>query len=355
MRRIVGFVLVGLGAALLTLGVGAKYWAYPRIAQVGTVYPTDKDREAQKVPPAGTTISSGKAEVFIAVAGQPVGPQTVDVVSTRVTKGDPKSAGNGDVYWETRVETAVPSVSAAPINVTVEGLCFDPVEAVQANGCGKVGYAQSGTSADTLKVFDGTPTPRREGVYLKFPFNTEQKTYPFWDSAAEKAFPIDFKGTDTIDGLAVYKFEQTIPDTKVDERDLPAEIFGGTQGTNVTADVMYKNKRTVWIEPETGAVIRGQEEQDRRFVYQGQAKPLLVGTIGYTPETVAANVKIQKDNSSGLHLLRVTLPLVGVIGGLVLLVAGAWLVFLTGTGRRRAGNGGPAVVDVRDPADVKVD
>jgi hypothetical protein len=86
------------------------------------------------------------------------------------------------------------------------------------------------------------------------------------------------------------------------------------------------------VEPESGVIIRGQEQPNRRFVYNGTEVPTTVGTIGYTPETVAANVREYKDKAASLKMLRSTGPVaLGVIGALLLI--GGVLLLVRGSRR----------------------
>lgn len=320
MRRYLGFVVIGLGVALLTLAGSFRYWAYPQIAQVGAEYPVAEDIAKQTTPPAGTTVSTGRAIVFIAVKGQPVGPQEVEVVSRRTTKGDPKFAKGSSVYWETRIDTSVPSVADQPLSTTVEGLCFNAHTALQQADCPKKGYFQTGAEESSRTTYD-----QRQGIYLKFPFGTQRTSYNFWDSAAGKTFPAKYVGAEKIQGLAVYKFVQEVPEQSIGLREgMPGEIFGQAPGTTVTADIRYSNIRTVWVEPETGLIIRGQEEQKRVFSAGGKTVPALVGTIGYSDDTVRVNVAAVQDKVSGLRGLRSTIPLgAGLIGLLLTGLGGA--------------------------------
>jgi hypothetical protein len=350
-RRYLGFVVIGLGVALLTLAGSFRYWAYPQIAQVGAEYPVAEDIAKGTTPPAGTTVSTGRATVFIAVKGQPVGPQEVEVVSTRTTKGDPKFAKDSSVYWETRVDTAVPSVADQPISTTVEGLCFNAHTALQQANCPKKGYFQTGVEESSRTTYD-----RRQGIYLKFPFGThgtQETSYDFWDSASGKTFPAKYVGEERIQGLTVYKFVQVVPEQSIGLREgMPGEIFGQAQGTTVTADTRYSNLRTVWIEPETGIIIRGQEEQKRFFSAGGKTVPALVGTIGYNDATVKANVAAVQDKVSGLRGLRSTIPLGAGLIGLLLTGLGIALGF-GGAGARASGSGDGQRVVPRSEGDLQ--
>ena len=56
----------------------------------------------------------------------------------------------------------------------------------------------------------GVGAEPHEGLVNKFPFEVEQKTYPFWDGVVGRAVDATFQGEEEIDGLPTYKF-QVIP------------------------------------------------------------------------------------------------------------------------------------------------
>ena len=162
-----------------------------------------------------------------------------------------------------------------------------------------------------------------EGLYFKFPFQTEQTTYQFWDGSLGEAPDIEFKEVETIEGLDVYRFEQVDPahDGRHDQR--AASIFGIDEEGDVALDRVYSNTRTLWIEPETGVIIRGQEDQLTVAEYEGEQVATLTDvTIGYNPDTVSDNVQTYSALSTQLKIIRVWVPLVGGILGLLLLLAG---------------------------------
>ena len=49
-----------------------------------------------------------------------------------------------------------------------------------------------------------------EGLYFKFPFDAQKKTYPFWDGTLRKATPAKYVGEGKVKGMKVYKYKQTI-------------------------------------------------------------------------------------------------------------------------------------------------
>ena len=54
----------------------------------------------------------------------------------------------------------------------------------------------SGASYETV---EGEQEPiEHEGLLVKFPFGTEKKTYPFWDSTLREPVDIEYQGTDDL-------------------------------------------------------------------------------------------------------------------------------------------------------------
>lgn len=147
---------------------------------------------------------------------------------------------------------------------------------------------------------------KHEGLVNKFPFDVEQKTYPFWDGVLGRAVDAVFQGEEELDGLNTYRFA-------IDVQDVPAEIADGVAG-------LYTSEKTMWIDPVTGAIIKQEEHQVRKF----RGVPQLDLDFGFTDETVAANIESAKSSGSRLSMLGTAPWILGVLG-LVALVAGALL------------------------------
>src|SRR5262249_38754487 len=94
---------------------------------------------------------------------------------------------------------------------------------------------------------NGDTSIRHEGLSYKWPIDAEKKTYQFFLPDLGKAFPAEYIGTDHIAGLDVYKYESKTGDQ-------PYKIQGIADGT-------YNDVRTVWVEPRTGVIVKGQEHQ----------------------------------------------------------------------------------------------
>jgi hypothetical protein len=135
---------------------------------------------------------------------------------------------------------------------------------------------------------------------------------------------------------------QRIDATKLDTRDVPATLMGGTVGA-ITADRMYQNVRRVWVEPRTGQIVKGQEELRQWLVNpaNGRGVPVLSGTLTWTPQTIQKQVDLARDASDKLNLLTRTGPIVLWIVGGVLLIGGILLMLINRGGnsvRRHRGS-----------------
>ena len=144
-----------------------------------------------------------------------------------------------------------------------------------------------------------------EGLVNKFPFDVEQKDYPFWDGLTGQAVPAVFSGEEDLDGVHVYRFVVNVVDGDI--------TIGSDPGK-------YTTEKTMWVDATTGSILKQTEHQIRKMAATGQT--VLDLDFGFTPETVANNVADAKDNGSRLTLLTQTVPLVGIIGGVLLLVVG---------------------------------
>ncbi|HET7823319.1 MAG TPA: porin PorA family protein, partial [Ornithinibacter sp.] len=159
----------------------------------------------------------------------------------------------------------------------------------------------------------GVNATKHEGLVNKFPFDVEQKTYPFWDGIVGRAVETAFQGEEKIDGLDVYKFSYSVADE-------PAEISAGISG-------LYSMNKTMWIDKGTGSIIDESDKQVRKL---DDGTPVLDLDISFTDETVAANVKDAKANNSQLALVAKAPWVLGLLG----LLAGAGGAFLLLAGRR---------------------
>jgi hypothetical protein len=91
--------------------------------------------------------------------------------------------------------------------------------------------------------------------------------------------------------------------------------------------------KTMWIEPTTGQIV-DQEQHDVRAV---NGKNLLDVELSFTDAQVKTNADDASTNASSLELLTKTVPVVGLVGGVLLIALGVLLLVL-GRRRDRRGN-----------------
>jgi hypothetical protein len=291
LRKIISWVLLGLGAFLLAAALVATVWAPDQVKRA----PLDTD---------STTRLSGTAQKLNTGTGE---IEDLDVRAVSITEAD-SNKSDDDVVAYVNTSCLVIDVPDTPdcgepgtgedadpnvINISNELFATDRRTGVAVNGDD---YLPEGT-------------PEREGLQNKFPFDAEKEDYEFWDGILDRAVPATYEGTDEIEGLETYRYNMSV----VEEE---ATVIGDVDG-------IYSLDKTMWIEPNTGAII-DQEQHDVRTLPNGD--PLLDLQLSFTDEQVSANVDDASANVSSLTLLTKTIPLVGFIGGALCIIAGILLL-----------------------------
>jgi hypothetical protein len=92
----------------------------------------------------------------------------------------------------------------------------------------------------------------------------------------------------------------------------------------VDVDRYYSNTRRVWVEPDTGVIVKGQEEQLSTLRDDTGSDVLTVtdATLTFSDATVAKQADTAKDSARVLGILKTLGPAVLGILGLILLGVG---------------------------------
>lgn len=319
MRRAIGVILVLLGSLLVGIGLLAKPYLYNALA----IAPLDQ---------RSTSVSEGTNMAVLyphVVDGVPAIDKLtgVKVVSTREVVGIPgavKEAGkqDTDAFWQTTVKSqAEVDGKLADLSYSDSGVSLDRRTGESTNCCGD--YVSTGDLTDPTSQKD----IKHEGLVFKFPFDVQKTTYQWWDDDLARAVPIQYKDEDTINGTKVYVFEQTIAPEAVSTIEAPASLFQDGASGNVTATEMYSNTRTLWVEPVTGVVIDGREQQNVVYEAEGYSPVAkTVGTIGFNQDTVAVNAKDWGAKAKLLSFINTWLTWIGLVLGALLIGLGAFLL-----------------------------
>jgi hypothetical protein len=323
MRRIAGLISVALGVALIALAVALPTYVYPRVERV-------------PVNPNEYHVAEGTGlTVLLAQSTDDGGIRVLTdqkVIATRKIIGEvranaPRPIKGKQAFYQLAFSTTVQNQTNGLLTAYVEGGSIDGKTGLSNNCCGD--YLRTDTQ-DLL----GTPI-KHEGLQWKFPFNTQKKDYPFWDVNVKKALPAHFNGTEKLDGLLTYRFVQPINDVVISQEDVPGSLIGQPEQASVRADRLYSDLRTIWIEPKTGAIIKGSEKVNQRLVANGKQVPVIQGTLTYNDATVKMLVHKYKGKAASLTFVTRTGPIVFWILGPLLILLGL-LLLLTGRGRESA-------------------
>jgi hypothetical protein len=315
MRKIVGLVFVGLGVALIALAIALPSYVYPRIAKA----PAEPD---QYIVAQGSGMT-----VLLAQSTNDGGIRVLDNQDITVTRRvvgevrpDAAKAEGDNRFYRLAFRTEVANQKNGLLTAYVEGGSFNQKTGLANNCCGDYVLTDA---TDPV----GEPI-RHEGLMFKFPFETKKQNYPFWDVNVKKAVTAKYDGTEEINGLATYRFVQPITDVVIKQQEVPGSLMQLPEQPSVMADRVYSTTRTLWVEPHSGAIIKGSETVNQRLVFEGKQTPVIQGTVTYSDATVKANVDEYASAARGLWFVKKVGPLVGWILGAVLILVGIALILL---------------------------
>ncbi len=283
----VGFLLIFLSPLLLL-------YAVPRLQKA----PID---HYDRIPSVGSGVYFSTNPKYL----RQIGP--VPLQNTTIYRPDVSAAGKDVAVYDSFSSTKDEQADAV-IDASKERFVFDRKTALPVHCCGE--------------------TPRHQGLTLKFPFDVKRQTYMFWDSTAKKAFPARYVRDDEIDSLPVYLFQSDVTPTVTGHLTVDGSTAGRPDEKTVQVDQEYSATTLVWIEPVTGAVVKGY-----RLLHQWLQDPATGNNvlvledvkIGYSDGYTADNVKFISTNVDQLKLVKERLPIFGPIVGVVLIVVGVIL------------------------------
>ena len=305
MARRVGFVLVFVGLFLLFFGLFERVYAYPRLKKAPL------DQYSSPVATGTGTYFNRSPDKLAEVTG-------AQLKNVRIVRGDVNAGTDEVAVWDS-FNSTVDTADQGVITATQERIALDRVTAQSVQCCGE--------------------NPRHQGLTLKFPFDTQQTTYQFWDGPAQRALPAAFTREEQLNGLTVYRFEQRIDRLDVGDQDIPGALAGDPDTPSVQTNIVYSNTKTLWVEPATGIIVKAQQDATQVLETQGgeQVLTLLDATLTYDEATVDANADDASSGANRLRLLGTILPFAALLLGLIAVAAG--LVLLRSPEGRRIARG----------------
>jgi hypothetical protein len=308
-KRVVGIVFFGLGVLFVVLAIGLPVYVAPAVTKL----PYDLERSV--------SIVDGKNATFLQVtSGVPTIHTNKDLRSTTTVVPQPlltqelqEEFKDNAVVWDVYSSTARVD-NGQKVSESVTEIALDRVTGVPVKWSG----AWVNDGAKTVTNF--------EGQIYKFPFHTERKDYPFWDGEMGNASVLaKFEAVDTIGGVEVYRFKQTVPWFKTaTDATTRSVLLANYAKEATTGDIWYRNTRTLWVEPVTGQFLNVREEREQEFRDDlGGKTTLLKADLSYTKETQEKSVDGAKGNMTLINAVNLYGPIgLGVLG-LILMVVGA--------------------------------
>lgn len=298
--RAIGLVLLGLGAFLLAGALAVRLFLEPALVKL----PLDQT--------ASPTAQGTDVDFFSIGEQEQLEGLSADV--RQQVQGDPSSDAAGDDVAVWNFGSTITAEDGTLLNAGTYRVCIDRREAVAVD-----------CAVDHVDYDDDVAV---EGLTLTFPFGTEQKDYDVFNSTTRQAFPATFEGVEELEGLEVYRFQVSIPDTVVRELDVPASFAGADGDGTVTAEVVYSNERTIWVEPTSGVIVTSEESPNT--VLRGPegttGATILAGNFAGSEQTISDGVARAEDIRGQISMVKTILPVTMAVVGLLLIVLGALLV-----------------------------
>ncbi len=389
MKRFWMALLAFLGLAAIAAAITIPTYLVPKLK----VVPLDLDitSDASTVSGEGQTGERFPAVIFdrcsvsAAKAGQLGANLSQQRRSLIIEPSDAKQATlqSAQTVLIERVRDAdgketVPTVAAAGDERKCnDGLLTASIDRVSVN---RVSSAPNGVISSLQMEQQGEGVPLedvsvhledRKGFQYKFGFDVQQKDYYYYDLNTRQDTVASFVGEKTIDGLKTYHFRTEVPETDISELpnpegdaplgtilNMPAKWWGisgrGVKATDMVEMHRYAAAvRNVYVEPVTGTIVDGYEEQHQYFRSpvaddSDTPKPVadfrmdaLKANFKWSDATVSAQVARAEKYVGLLRWGGTIVPIIlGVLGVLLL---GLWALLLL-----RGRHAEPAVAGIDD-------
>ena len=342
MLRLVALAVMGLGAALLTA------------ALLLTTYTTGK---IEKIPLTidKTLVSSGTGTALDPAslsATRFVIDTDVPLVSQQaITVETPANAQVVTFQVGTSVRRTDRQQDSGLLLAMVDTVTLDrrTAEAVSDD-------ERPGGSVQKPRTFeDDKPSTNialpHEGLSYRFPFNTEKKSYPFFDAIAQKPFDANYDGEDDVNGLSTYRFTQNVgydADGKIVDPIKYASLYDRNEDGEVTARAelwglpgdpyepitmtrFYAAQRTFWVDPVTGVIVKSEERANHYYARDPLQPEMALADykVTSTEQTVESQVATARNERDRVALWSRILPISFAAAGLVALIGAGLLAWFS--------------------------
>ena len=338
MLRIAACGMLGLGAALLIAALLLSTYTAGKVERVPLDINTNLVSNG-----TGTALdpASLSAERFVVDKNVPL------VSQQQTTVESPANADVVTLQVGTSVRRTDRQQDAGLLLAMVDTVTLDRGTAMAvSDDAHPGGTVQKPRTMDDAKAPTNIALPH-DGLTYRFPFNTEKKTYPFFDPIAQKAFDANYDGEDDVNGLTTYKFVQNVgydADGKLVEPIKYASLYDDDVDGAVTARAAqwglpgdpeepiamtryYAAKRTFWVDPVSGTIVKSAEHANHYYARDALRPEVTLADyqVTSTEESIESQVATARDERDRVALWGRILPITFTAAGLIALIAGALL------------------------------
>jgi hypothetical protein len=308
LRPGVGVALIGIGSFFLAASATMAFYMAPELVKT----PLDVD---------SATVATGVATLLdtdALVTGVPKVDHDVPIrVLQKVTVEEPSDSDKITMQSAVLLQREDRAGPRATVNATVDRFTADRRTAIPFDD--PVGSIQKYTDQPADEV-------SHDGLSLKFPFDVEPQSYPYFDTTARRSQAINFAGEAMFHDLDVYRFTQEIaPLDTGGKLHLPASYWGIDGTEDILMHRFYTARRELLVEPRTGAVVFGKQ-YIKQYYGRTADDPAAVTIVEMSPQldaaTVNEQVKRAVDSKRLIDLAEVYAPAALGITGLVALALG---------------------------------
>ncbi|WP_433600104.1 DUF3068 domain-containing protein [Nocardia sp. CA-135953] len=341
-RRTVACLLVGLGALLIVAAVMIPTYTISKLAktpldlEITTIATNQPGEDSLVLDSKSLTAPEGAAKI----------ETNVPLISQRfLTVEEPSDATEMTVQAGQTLRRIDKQGDTGLLTATVDRVTIDRKtgEPVAKDPNGSIAVT---VNKDMESIADPV---QHTGLQYRFPIGTEKKTYPYFDVNARKSFDVNFIEESEINDMKVYHFQMSVPVTNMwdviqaptNKLSLPASKWGLEGDDPVTMTRFYTNTRDLWVEPQTGTVIKGGEQIHLYYARSGDHPDVtaLKSHLVFDENTIESQISVAKENIDKLSLYGRIMPIVLGVLGVAAVVGGVFLGIRGGTGAGRRGPG----------------
>jgi hypothetical protein len=294
MLRGTGLVASALGAFLIVLAVFTRFY----IADQAIKFPLNEHTVTTLLARDVSYFNSGELQEF----------RGVTMTDTTTTEGDVASGSDSTAVWN-NFSYIFDQTNGLTYNYSLQRLAFDRRSADLVNCCG--------ANVNARRI-------RFSGLGYVWPLGAQKTTYQIFDTTLMAPHAISYAGTATVDGLATYKYVESVAPTRIGTEQLPGSLVGMLDQATVSLGEYYAGTTTDYVDPVSGAPVKVRSSQHLYLVDSSgtQVLNLLNATFATVPASVAGAVRTAKSYDAKVFVVTVIVPATVGLAGIIVLIIG---------------------------------